>query len=257
MVVSKEGISGTVSDGVWQASIEACKSAFNTSHPCPSQGKYTFMIESTSSGANVPAGFGYGTVTIDSKGTLKLSGKLPDGTAITQSTKVDQENAWPFYQGLYSGRGCAMGWAAMDENANEDLSASLAWVKLPSSKATQYSKGFAVETIIHGASYTAPSSGQPMLSWSVGAIRFSDGGLTAPFANSIEITSNNKVKNLGENKLTLAFTPSTGLFKGSVTVPGTNKSLSFGGAVLKNSGDGYGLFPGTGGTGAVMLEPDL
>jgi hypothetical protein len=78
-------------------------------------------------------------------------------------------------------------------------------------------------------------------------------GITSPFS----LGPNNKVvKGSSTNKLTLTFTPSTGLFQGTVAAPSEPKSkpIGFGGVVLQNQNAGCGFFTGTNQTGSLWLE---
>jgi len=61
------------------------------------------------------------------------------------------------------------------------------------------------------------------------------------------------VTNLGPNKLTLTISRPTGLFYGNVTLPGTNRSLPFTGAVHRKGDYGAGFFLGTSQSGRVHL----
>jgi len=60
---------------------------------------------------------------------------------------------------------------------------------------------------------------------------------------------------LSPNALSLAFSPPTGAFNGSVVEPSTGKSLSFSGAVLQKISSGYGFLLGTNQSSRVSLLP--
>jgi hypothetical protein len=59
----------------------------------------------------------------------------------------------------------------------------------------------------------------------------------------------------GSNKLSLAITTTTGLFKGSAT-NSAGKPVSFTGAVLQKQTKGFGLFLDGEQTGSVSLSPE-
>ena len=72
---------------------------------------------------------------------------------------------------------------------------------------------------------------------------------------SILIATNNKVTNLSSNKLAFTNMLASGLFNGSVAVPGVKRSLGFYGAFLQKRDRGYGHFRDTNRTGRVFLGP--
>lgn len=83
-------------------------------------------------------------------------------------------------------------------------------------------------------------------------MQFSAGNLEE-FENLVSL-SENKVTNLGTNKLTLSINKSSGLFSGSVTPPGARASIPFKGATDKNRNQGWGFFLGTNQSGRVRLS---
>ena len=84
---------------------------------------------------------------------------------------------------------------------------------------------------------------------------FTAGNLEAPFANELLLKTGNLFANLGTNRLTLSFAPSSGLFSGSVLVPGGTRTLLFKGALHHKGAYGEGFFPGTTEGGRVTLGP--
>jgi hypothetical protein len=79
--------------------------------------------------------------------------------------------------------------------------------------------------------------------------------LPEDYANAFVLGPGSKVTNGGPHKLTLTFTPATGLFKGSLTPtnPGA-KPLSFAGAVLQNTKGAGGYHLGTNQSDRVRIE---
>ena len=87
------------------------------------------------------------------------------------------------------------------------------------------------------------------------AVGFTNGNLSADFANDVTLGADNKIVNHGENKLALTIAKSTGLFSGSVTPPGLTKSMPFKGALLQKQNRGAGFLTGTNKTSRVTLGP--
>ena len=82
---------------------------------------------------------------------------------------------------------------------------------------------------------------------------FSGGSLSTTFANLFHLSSRGVATNLSTNAMSIAIHRATGLFTGWVRPPGTNRSVSFSGAVLQGLNTGGGIIPGTDGSGRVRL----
>ncbi|HXJ76565.1 MAG TPA: hypothetical protein VNM37_27155, partial [Candidatus Dormibacteraeota bacterium] len=67
---------------------------------------------------------------------------------------------------------------------------------------------------------------------------------------------NGTVSNQSSNRLSLTFTKSTGLWKGTVLDPATGRSLLFRGVVLQGQNDGSGFFLSTNRSGHVQLQSE-
>jgi hypothetical protein len=70
----------------------------------------------------------------------------------------------------------------------------------------------------------------------------------------VSYSDDNKVLNLASNKMTLTISLPTGLFNGSVTVPGATRSTPFKGALFQKTDFGSGFFLGTDQSGRVLLS---
>ena len=85
---------------------------------------------------------------------------------------------------------------------------------------------------------------------------FAYGNLAGYLGYTIQIEPGNKVVNLGENRVFMSFSPSTGVYKGTLLDPVMNKKWSFGGVVLQNDSTGYGFLTGTNKSSQVVLVPN-
>jgi len=103
-----------------------------------------------------------------------------------------------------------------------------------------------------GSRYTLPTTGR-VIAMTNGIVSLSLGGLVEPIVNEVLLTANNQIINQSSDKLNLSLTLSSGLFSGSVQVPGTSRSLSFKGALLQDEAAGFGYFLGTNQSGHVYL----
>lgn len=248
-------ITGTVSDGTWTASVLCSRVLFDKrTNPAPQAGRYTMVIPGGEDPATEPAGFSYGTVNVDAGGRVKLSATLADGTRISQGATLSKAGYWPLYVPLYSGRGSVLSWVVFAESHEASFTGELNWVKPANASDRFYPDGFAVRHELTGSSYFAPTnSSDPILGFSAGRAQFSSGNLGESFINDVSM-ANNKVTNLGTNRLTLTISPSSGLFSGSVTTPDGSRTFPFKGAVHQKQNQGWGFFPGTNQSGRVRFS---
>lgn len=115
--------------------------------------------------------YGYTTFTVAPKGTLSLAGKLPDGTALTASTAVDEKGRFPVSLSLYGGRGRVKLIGQIRPGANGDarnatvISNELAWTRPPFRKASDpddlgtnnpYHQGVDTTGLLLGSKYLPP-----------------------------------------------------------------------------------------------------
>jgi hypothetical protein len=202
-----------------------------------------------------PGGDSFGTVTVDAGGNAKLNLTLADGTRATQKIPLSKNGEWPLYVPLYRGGGSILSRVAFADIAGEsDFAGILTWIKPASTTAKFYGAGFAEQIPLAGSFYRPPTNRTDrLLTFSSGAVAFTAGNLAA-FTNAVSYSDDNKVANLATNKLTLTISLPTGLFHGSVTVPGVTRSKPFKGALFQKADFGSGHFLGTNQSGRVLLS---
>ena len=246
-------ISGDVGTGGWASPLLGDRLVFNAkTNPAPQAGRYTFVILGTPGQPDAPGGDGYGTVTVATKGTATLSGYLADRTKFVVKPSLSRFGNSPVYASLYSGQGAVLGWIAFRDRPTTDLDAVLSWTR-PSVPGSLYPGGFVSESAMIGSLFDAVPGNGPVLDLATPTIRFEGGNLTASFTNTLAVTGGG-FSNLGANALTLKVTPPSGLFRGTVQVPGSSLTLPFNGVVVQKTGVGCGYFVGTNVTGRVTLE---
>jgi len=234
------------------------RDVFNArTNPAPQAGQYTIIYPGQSEDLASPGGDGFGAVTVDPSGLVRLAGTLADGTKVTQSAALSKAGQWPLYLSLYGGKGMLLGWIGFAHQATNDLQGSVDWLKPSLSSAKYYPNGFTNTSWAAGASYRAPSNTTAnVLSVTNAFVAFEGGNLTRPFTNTFRIDVANHVSNTSSNPLALKFTARTGLWKGTVTDPATARSIPFQGAVLQGQDSGRGFFLGTNQSGRVRLQGD-
>jgi hypothetical protein len=256
LVSDEDWMGGTVSNASWVAEIVADRGVYNSkTRFAPEAGQYTLIVPGTNGDTTLPQGSGYGTVSVSKSGIISFAGSLADGTKISQSVPISQQGQWPLYAALYRGQGSVLGWIAIKVAAH--VGGGLVWTK-PITLNEQYPSAFAWMTEAIGARYTPPGKGSNVLA-SVGCnltLSICGGGLTDNIFNAFTLNAKNQVKDAsGAGKLSLSFTPSTGLFSGTQIIPEARKTISFKGVILQDQGIGAGYFMGTEQGGSIRLEP--
>ncbi len=247
-------LSGQISEGAaWTANLAAYRGVYNAKiNPAPQNGKYTFYIAADAAASGAPAGHGFATMAVSTSGGVAISGVLPDGTKLTQKSQISATGVLPFYAGLYAGHGSISGWLTLSNQPSSDMEGSVYWVKT-AQKSKLYPDGFSNLTQIVGSKYQ-PSAPQPLLDFSAGEVGLIRGNLSAPVFNDVIVSSDNKVTDLGANKLVMSVTSGTGLFKGAMNNPANGKRLSFSGVILQKQSSGYGFFLGSTESGDVTFN---
>jgi hypothetical protein len=247
-------ITGGIHGSGWMAGLEADRAVFHaTANRAPTAGAYTLVLPGGSDPAASPSGDGFGTVRIDPGGRLTLTGVLGDGTKAAQKVPISQNGNWPFYLGLYGGRGSMLGWASVSNRDDDDLNGMMSWIK-PAGAGKLYPAGFTNDTPLTGSHYARPETGR-VLNLGNTFVTFTGGGLSAPFTNEVALAENNRFANLSANRLTLNISVPNGSFSGSAADPATGKSLSFKGVVLQKQNRASGHFLGPAQGGRVSIGP--
>jgi hypothetical protein len=178
---------------------------------------------------------------------------LGDGTKVTASSVIVGPGQWPLYlsPSAYAGQGLVWGWLSATNSAGQETAGSLSWLK-HGAPGTLYAKGFVltngVQVLESPYSYT---SGAPALNWTKGVIELAGGYLSSNLTYGVTLANN---KLTGANKLSLTLTTASGLFQGTVPVPGTSSTISVSGVLLQGANAGYGLFLGHTNSGRVYLQ---
>jgi photosystem II stability/assembly factor-like uncharacterized protein len=247
---------GSVGDGSWSAALAANRAFFSRTNPPPQAGgAYTFVLP-VDTAVDTPTGFGYGTIRVGEAGNVTLRGVLADGSRVSQSAWLSRQNQWPFFASLYSGKGVLLGWLDLANGGDSDIDGLMDWIRPPQSRAKLYQAGFTNQVRALGSTFHLTYT-LPVLNFSTGQVWFARGQLpSGDFTNSLVWKTNNTIRNLSPNKLTLRIGTLSGLFKGSVVNPATGKRMAFGGALLQRQNVGRGFFPGAGQSGSVYLEPN-
>ena len=199
--------------------------------------------------SNVPYGSGYLTVTVGDKGTVKIAGKVADGTSVSASTTLLKDAGGAYvtvFVPLYSKRGVLSGLlrftggATPEQKRLEDHADFLMEWLYPGASATMTANRFDEQLSAYGAFYNKTASLQAQY----GTSHFSaEKQVWAPVplvVSGTDVVSLPKDPVINPAQATLSVTKSTGLFKGSFkvvnAVTGRTETLSHVG-VLTRAGD--------------------
>jgi glucose/arabinose dehydrogenase len=249
-------ITGRITDGSWEAALTADRAAFDpkTNPATNYANSYTLLVPGSVNSPSEPAGDGAGNFTVDTRGAVKFTGALADGSPMAQKVSLSTNGTWPLYVSLYGGRGSLLGWVTVTNSAEPDLGGLVSWSRPAGPRPKVHTNGFAFDSTLIGSAYQAPGTNTIFESTDA-IVGFSEGNLSENFTNSATLLPKAKVTISGTNKTTLALTPKTGRFTGGVIPPGAKKRVSFKGAILQKQGYGGGFFLGTNASGRVYFGP--
>ena len=252
-------------------------------------GRYTVVLpaDADANSAILPGGNGHAMVTVSSKGSIKATMILGDGSVASDSTFLGRGNSWLLFLPLYRGKGFIAGELRFrKENNVSDVDGSLHWRKGQNPKDRRYSMGF--ETAVHavGSKYRAPWADERGLTqladsdsnatWNWGWSDDTQVEQTFTWAgrNKLEgpseafVTVPNEPLLDGVLKLRQAFVSKTGQIVGSVEVPSfavaippvngrppKPESARFYGVVLQKQGIVAGVVRRTSFTQDFVIEP--
>lgn len=248
-------LAGTVSDGTWSARLAADRQVWNkTTRPATAHaGLYTTSLDRGSGGAE-PGGFGYGTATVDSAGALKFAGRLGDGSPVSQKVTLSKTGLWPVYLPAYANRGAVLAWVPVSNHI--DTAGRTLWTKPSGVPGSLYPAGFSLDPRLFCSPYVPPAPGERLMQVSTGYITLEQGPLAQPLTTELELGTDNKVRPLGAQGLSLKFTPKTGLFSGTVNAPGGGPKIKFAGVVFQAADLAVGHFLGSAQSGSVVIAGD-
>ena len=229
---------------------------------------YTARLDPANIGT-APRGYGFATLLVKPDGTLTLTGKLPDGSGLTQAGFVGPEGQLTVFNLLHTKRGSLVGSMQLVPEtpvAENTLGGTLDWLKLgplPKSTDTVYQAGFGpLAVTVEGSPYIAPAKGQRVLGLGItpnpnAKLDFTLGGLEPDFTQLLHITNPSATGLTNKGTLTLPLTNATklttldaakGQFKGSYVINGStvalNRPAPFFGQIVKIGAttQGYGFF---------------
>jgi len=257
--LSSDSLSVSITDGTTTSTVSTQQ---GVSAPTPLAGSYTVVIPPNQNGStDAPQGNGVATITVGSKGAVRVVGSLADGTAFSQSAVITKGGNLPLFAALYSRKGSISGNLTFRSLSTSDVDGTVTWIKPASPTDKAYAAGFTVTASAVGSLYTKPTTqtvakfNTLALTASPGSVNtvleLGEGGLAAAIDQQMTITNGKTVAIADPNvqKITLTLNSANGTFSGRFTNPVTNVATAFRGVLLQKQNAGFGWFMGAGQSG--------
>ena len=265
-------MSGSLSNynGSWVSHFEMDRAVWTTNNPATNySGLFTLVLPGTNNVAKGPAGDGYATVSIDTNGVIKMTGKLGDGTAIKQKTTVSKNGDWPLFSAGFNDpltkeyQGSIMGWVGVGPNPTRSLDGTLQLIKeINSNFVASYPGGYTNGALaIVASAYDIPTAGNfaiPLAASGTnvtGSVTLSGGGLLSDLISTLILTAapgNKTAVTVSAGGLKFGVKPKSGQLSGTFIHPGSLISTKVEGVILNEQNEGRGFFQGSGTTSGTM-----
>lgn len=258
-------ITGTLSDNTDSAAINLGRAGFDAKHPTALAGNYTVVLPANPDfpGGGFPQGDGYALLTVNVDGSVRLVGRLGDGTAVSQSGALSADGRLAVYLPLYGGRGALSGrvnFQPVDDVS--DFNGTLHWNKLAAAGGSLYATGFDLEVDFMGSRFLPPVAGHRILNLENrtgnGVLLLGEGNLDSAlnFAATLDRANIVQTSAPAATAFKMTIAPASGLFAGTFIHPGTKKTTAFSGVVFQKQNLATGVFAGSSKSGYVSLRRD-
>jgi uncharacterized repeat protein (TIGR03803 family) len=217
--------------------------------PAAQKGRYTARLNPPANVAAGPTAGGFAMVDIVASGAVTITGKLPDGTALSSGALLQDDGVIAFYNRLYTATALRAGYLAGPVTFNPAGGVSAVLGALDWRKPTQltglFAAGFQQSLTLEGSAYIAPLTGQRALTLqdAAGTLESSFDGALYPHPVHLSMRNLFTVDLPNSGRLSLTATRLTGAVTGRFydTVAGKYRALS--GVVLQAQGEFSGFYP--------------
>jgi hypothetical protein len=256
-----DSVTATLTHGTEITGLTLQSRGYSKGLPAPQQGKYTVLLEGTSSPSELPEGAGFAVLSVAKSGNVRLVGRLADGQSFSVKSFLAQDGSFPIYAFPYrKGKGVLLGNVTIRELAGvSDGDGTLQWVKLPDDQARFYPEGHEGTLSVAVSRFQKTSLSQDALRTAAvesSRATLSGGDLAGdPIQKDIAFPSGNSVVvlNPAADQLALSINPRNGLVRGSFTHSAIGKKRPVSGVLFQKLGTGGGFFAGDQTTGRFEL----
>jgi uncharacterized delta-60 repeat protein len=223
-------------------------------NPAPQAGSYTLVLEPDPVVETAPLGSGFAFVRVLANGTLRVSGRLADGTAVSLGGHLSPFGELPVFAPLYSRKGCVVGDLNFISTPLRDCEGALSWIR-PAKSGRSPNPGFSQSLEVSGSIFE-PAPRTRVVPFSLALITITPN--TGPaIERHITISSSNRISVTvqGAELLKLQLSPRTGFLSGTfVDQAGVKRAIR--GALLLDENRAAGFSTGAGQFGSFTLESE-
>jgi alpha-tubulin suppressor-like RCC1 family protein len=260
--VANRMVYGAITDGAFQATLNGDLDVFTIHQKATNYaGRYTMVIPGTNDPTIGPYGTSYATVIVTETGEISFVGDLANGIAVSQSSVVSKDGAWPLYIPLYDEKGSLWAWNYFSNHTfSAAASAPASWINEGnSSRIAALRPGFTNQNASMFGSFYNPTN-KSLIALDAAEVDLTGGALTNTLAAAVVISANDRivVTNSKENtiKLNLILNKVDGVISGTFANPANPKqTIRVGGVVLQNLTNAAGYFLQSNQSGAFLLSP--
>jgi hypothetical protein len=225
----------------------------------PQAGRYTLVFDLPPAPGSQPPAYGWGTVSVSSKGKITFSGRLPNGVAVTQTSDLTSNNQWHLFAPTHSSKGWISGSLNLgDGDPETPVSGVVAWVK-PVTSGSFLPAPISGALSVLGSRYTPPTLGQLVIR---GLAPTGDNLLmtwgtslaTPPTTTNLALSKAHRVTSTSPN-VTVTVNTSNGVFSGSAPHPATGTTSTFSGVFLQHQRRAHGFIKTPVTTSDVSIAP--
>lgn len=265
-------LTGTLTWNGLSAQADLARAGYHARlNPTPASlvGRYNVLIPSQINWpAQAPVGDGWAALTISNAGVVKVTGRLGDGTPLTETAYLSADGDFSLFAELYRTtpqRGHVGGrWVMRDVPGVSDMDGVLQWRKLADSRERIHSTGFVVAGPAIASRLQVPAKGTRLLTALANtepnaSLSLSGPGLPASNLGEIERPlgwlSNDALRHFGPETISGKAVRTTGLVTGKYQHPSNGLRFSFTGVAFQKQNLVAGHFVAGGAAGAMRLVP--
>lgn len=252
---------GTLTDGVWDATVQGFLVYYNKNRPTSLGRNYTVALVNTNASTSEPNGSCSARLIVNSSGKVTLSGYAATGVSLSQSRGLSRSGYFPLYIVQSKGRERVIGWLRVANQASSSVTGdNVVWTKEPGDQ-KMYPGGFYISLSAVGSTWPSDSTGK--LSFNDGIASFFGGelfGSEFPAGDFVRVTAKEgrSFKNSdAPEKVKISINRKSGVIKGTLRHPTTGKALKIRGVALPQQNRARGFFLGTGNSGNFTLTPNV
>jgi hypothetical protein len=256
-------VTGSGKSGSKAFDVDAGVVFATTDLPQAPAGRYTFLLPG-GAGVDQPHGTGWLAMVVRANGTIRVTGRVPDNSPISFSTKLRVDGTVPVSVRVYKKPvGSLTGELTFNAPNVPAATGTFTLIKPAGAKPTSlFSNGFTLQINTAGNIFNAPPKKEFALNFTDNSQplangQFSDGGLAATLTQQVRFERGDSAKAADPVTVPVKVKINriTGIVTGNFTPPSGEKT-KFTGVVAEDGSRAEGLFAGPEQTGNVIIQPN-